>query len=333
MSQPSMIFTDIDYQRQGKQVDWLNLPHSVTRSAYGAISIPIAVIRNGEGPTVFLMAGNHGDEYEGQIVLTRLIRELEPEHVQGRVIILPAANLPAAMDGARVSPIDQGNLNRAFPGDPHGTPTFAIAHYIDSILYPMADFHHDLHSGGSSLKYMPFCSMRKSGDAALDARSLAALQAFDAPLSMVWAYNPENRLAGAAAARRGLVSLGGEFGGGGNVDRGSLAMLDRGVRNFLQFSGVMADSAPLPPPRGTRLVEVNSRDHYVYATDGGLLEPLVDLGSEVRQGDLAGQIHFVDNPARAPVPCFFRRAGMVVCQRHFGRVERGDCVAHLATDV
>ena len=333
MSQPSMIFTDIDYQRQGKQVDWLNLPHSVTRSAYGAISIPIAVIRNGEGPTVFLMAGNHGDEYEGQIVLTRLIRELEPAHVQGRVIILPAANLPAAMDGARVSPIDQGNLNRAFPGDPHGTPTFAIAHYIDSILYPMADFHHDLHSGGSSLKYMPFCSMRKSGDAALDARSLAALQAFDAPLSMVWAYNPENRLAGAAAARRGLVSLGGEFGGGGNVDRGSLAMLDRGVRNFLQFSGVMADSAPLPPPRGTRLVEVNSRDHYVYATDGGLLEPLVDLGSEVRQGDLAGQIHFVDNPARAPVPCFFRRAGMVVCQRHFGRVERGDCVAHLATDV
>jgi uncharacterized protein len=333
MSQPTMIFTDVDYNRQGKQVDWLNLPHSVTRSAYGAISIPIAVIRNGEGPTVFLMAGNHGDEYEGQIVLAKLIRELEPRHVRGRVIILPAANLPAAMDGARVSPIDQGNLNRAFPGDPHGTPTFAIAHYIDSILYPMADYHHDLHSGGSSLKYVPFCSMRKSGDAALDARSLAALQAFDAPLSMVWAYNPENRLAGAAAARRGLVSLGGEFGGGGDVDRASVAMLDRGVRNFLQFSGVMAVSEPLPPPRGTRLVEVSSRDHYVYATESGLLEPLVDLGAEVQQGDLAGQIHFVDNPARPPVPCHFRRAGMVVCQRHFGRVQRGDCVAHLATDV
>ena len=333
MPQPSMIFTDVDYQREGKQVDWLNLPHSVTRSAYGAISIPIAVIRNGQGPTVFLMAGNHGDEYEGQIVLAKLIRELEPAHIKGRVIILPAANLPAAMDGARVSPIDQGNLNRAFPGDPHGTPTFAIAHYIDSILYPMADFHHDLHSGGSSLRYLPFCSTRQSGDPALDGRSMAALRAFDAPLSLVWAYNPENRLAGAAAARRGLVSLGGEFGGGGNVDRASLAMLDRGVRNFLQFSGVMADSETLPAPRGTRLVEVNSRDHYVYATEAGLLEPLVDLGAEVRQGDLAGQIHFVDNPARAPVACHFRRSGMVVCQRHFGRVERGDCVAHLATDV
>ena len=335
MPNPSMIFSDIDYEREGKQTDWLNLPHSVTRSAYGAIAIPICVVRNGPGPTVFLMAGNHGDEYEGQIVASNLVRELQPEHIRGRVIILPAANLPAAMDGARVSPIDQGNLNRAFPGDPHGTPTFAIAHYIDSILYPMADFHHDLHSGGSSLRYVPFCSMRKSGDAALDARSLAALQAFDAPLSMVWAYAPENRLASAAAAHRGLVSLGGEFGGGGDVNRASLAMLERGVRRFLQFSGVMAkgsDTEPPGPPQGTRLVEVSSRDHYVYSGEAGLLEHKVDLGAEVKKGELAGLIHFVDNPAREPVPCHFRCDGMVVCQRHFGRVVRGDCVAHLATD-
>ncbi len=333
MSQASMIFTDIDYDAHGKQVDWLYLPHSVTRSAYGAIAIPIAVIRNGVGPTVFLMSGNHGDEYEGQITLAKLIREIEAVDVRGRLIILPAANLPAAMAGARVSPIDQGNLNRAFPGDPHGTPTFAIAHYIDSVLYPMADYHHDLHSGGSSLKYVPFCSMRISGDVALDERSLAALRAFDAPLSIVWAYNPENRLAGAAAGRRGLVSLGGEFGGGGDVNRSSLAMLENSVRKFLRFTGVLHQEGEADAPRGTRLMEISSRAHYVYAPEAGLLEPMVDLGAEIAGGDLAGRIHFVDNPAREPVPCHFRRAGMVVCQRHFGRVERGDCVAHLATPV
>lgn len=333
-SSKSMIFTDIDYEAQGKQVDWLHLPHSVTRSAYGAIAIPIAVIRNGEGPTVFIMAGNHGDEYEGQIVASNLVRELQPEHIRGRVIILPAANLPAAMDSARVSPIDHGNLNRAFPGDPHGTPTFAIAHYIDSVLYPMANFHHDLHSGGSSLRYVPFCSMRKSGDPALDARSLAALKAFGSPISMVWTYVPENRLASAAAARRGLVSLGGEFGGGGGVDRGSLAMLERGVQRFLHHTGVMATAlAPeIATPGPIRLVETNSRDHFVYAPEAGLLEPLADLGADVEKGQPAGRIHFVDNPAREPVTCYFRQTGMVICQRHYGRVERGDCVAHLATD-
>jgi len=329
----TIIFSDIDFERDGKQVDWLNLPHSVNRSAYGVISIPIAVVKNGDGPTVLLMAGNHGDEYEGQVALSNLIRALQPEQVQGRVIILPAANLPAAMAGTRLSPIDQGNLNRAFPGDPQGTPTSAIAHYIGSVLYPMADYLHDLHSGGSSLRYLPFCSMRKSGDDAVDERQLAALRAFGAPLSLVWAYSAENRLAGTAAARRGVVALGGEFGGGGDVNRANLDMLDRGVGNFLRFTGVLVEksgSEAMPAP--TRLMQIGGRNHYVYANEAGLLEPLVDLGDQVKEGQIAGQIHFIDNPARPPEVCYFRTAGMVVCQRHLGRVERGDCVAHLATD-
>src|SRR5260221_17782 len=113
MAGASKIWTYLDYEKDGKQVGWLQLPHSVTRSAYGTIAIPIAIIKRGPGKTAFLMAGNHGDEYEGQIALTRLIRELDPGEVQGRVIIMPAANLPAAMDSARVSPIDGGNLNRS----------------------------------------------------------------------------------------------------------------------------------------------------------------------------------------------------------------------------
>ncbi|MBC7705594.1 MAG: succinylglutamate desuccinylase, partial [Rhodoferax sp.] len=44
MTNPTLIFSDIDYDQDGKQVDWLHLPHSVTRSAYGTIAIPIAVV-------------------------------------------------------------------------------------------------------------------------------------------------------------------------------------------------------------------------------------------------------------------------------------------------
>ena len=47
-------------------------------------------------------------------MLSKLLRSLKPEQVRGRAIILPAANLPAAMAGARLSPLDQGNLKRAF---------------------------------------------------------------------------------------------------------------------------------------------------------------------------------------------------------------------------
>src|SRR6516162_3472035 len=79
-----------------------------------------------------LMAGNHGDEYEGQVALGKLIRSLEPAEVSGRIIILPSANFPAAMAGMRTSPLDEGNLNRSFPGDPYGGPTAQIADYISA---------------------------------------------------------------------------------------------------------------------------------------------------------------------------------------------------------
>ena len=52
----------------------------------------------------------------------------------------------------------------------------------------------------------------------------------------------------------------------------------------------------------------------------------------MKKGQLCGLVHFVDNPGRAPEACHYDRDGMVICKRHYGRVERGDCVVHLATD-
>jgi hypothetical protein len=331
MSAPSLIWTDLDYEKAGKQVGWLHLPHSVTRSAYGTIAIPIAIFKNGSGPTAFLMAGNHGDEYEGQIALAKLIRALDPAQIQGRVIVMPAANLPAAMAGARVSPIDDVNLNRAFPGDPNGTPTRAIAHYIDSVLFPMADLYGDLHSGGSSLDYVPFVSVHKSKDPDLSARNLAAMQTFGAEYSLIWEASPDTRFSTNAAMLHDVVSLGSEFGGGGSINIKSLKMVERGLRNLLRHVGILDDKMEVPE-KPTRLMAIGGREDYVYAPEPGLFEPFVELGAWVKAGQPCGQVHFVDNPGRPAELCHFRNAGMVICQRHFGRVERGDCVAHLAND-
>jgi predicted deacylase len=249
------------------------------------------------------------------------------------VIAVPAINLPAALAGARVSPLDDVNFNRAFPGNPTGTPTYAIAHYVDTVLFPIAGFFLDLHSGGSSLDYVPFVSMRTSGDPSLDARAMAALKAFGAPVGMVWAHTIDTGFAQAAALRHGLVSLGGEFGGGGSVSLEGLRIVERGIRRFLVHAGCMRpESLPAEAPAVTRVVEVRSRDYFVLAPDAGLFEPFVALGDTVDTGQPCGQVHFVDNPTREPVVAQFRASGTVISQRHFGRVERGDCVAHLATD-
>ena len=155
MTKKNPILTTIDYEKEGIQTGYLRLPHSVHRSAYGWLPFPVACIRNGEGPTALLLSGTHGDEYEGQVTLSKLIHQLEPKDIKGRLIILPMLNFPAAKAGLRTSPIDELNLNRVYPGDPEGTPTLVIAHYVENVLMPMADYGLDLHSGGSSLHYIP----------------------------------------------------------------------------------------------------------------------------------------------------------------------------------
>ena len=59
------------------------------------------------------------------------------------------------MEGRRTSPIDEGNLNRSFPGDAEGTITQQIAYFIEHSLRPGFDYSFDFHSGGSSLTYIP----------------------------------------------------------------------------------------------------------------------------------------------------------------------------------
>ena len=151
----SRLSADIDLNAEGKATGFVRVPHSVHRSAYGWIPIPIVRIKNGDGPNVLMQAGNHGDEWEGQIGLGNLIRSIEPKDIKGRLVILPSANFPAAMEGRRTSPIDEGNLNRSFPGDAEGTITQQIAYWIEHALLPGFDYAFDFHSGGSSLTYIP----------------------------------------------------------------------------------------------------------------------------------------------------------------------------------
>jgi hypothetical protein len=327
----SRISTDLDFNRDGKQVGFLRLPHSVHRSAYGWIPIPVTCIRNGEGPRVLLMAGNHGDEYEGQIAIGKLLRALDPKSVRGRIITLSSANFPAAMAGMRTSPIDDGNLNRSFPGDTNGGPTAQIANYIENLLLPQCDYVVDLHSGGSSLMYIPSGLVRRHADAAKMAQAVELLEAFGAPISYITdAPQGEDRTLTAAAMRQGVMHVGSELGGGGTLTPAALHTAENGLRRVLHMIGALTEKPKEPPPR-TRVMEVRGSDYYVYAPDSGFFEPLVELGDEVVAGQPAGLIHFPDTPWREPSLAAFQRSGTVICKRMPCRTERGDCLFHLGT--
>jgi predicted deacylase len=329
----SRLSADIDLTAEGKATGFLRVPHSVHRSAYGWIAIPIVRIKNGEGPSVVMQAGNHGDEWEGQVALGNLIRALEPQHIKGRLIILPSANFPAAMAGTRTSPIDDGNLNRSFPGDAEGTITQQIAYWIEHALLPGVDYAFDFHSGGSSLAYIPSALAPRHAAPERMKKIVGLLKAFGAPVSYI-AAAPQGggRTFTSASARQGVLAMGTELGGGGLLTPHSLAVAENGMRRVLAHIGLL-HGLPIPPPTTTRLTEIGGDDYYLYASDSGLFEPLVDLGTEVTAGQPAARIHFHDTPWREPALLAFKRDGLVLCKRVPARCERGDCLFHLATDI
>lgn len=325
----SGLSADIDLHAEGKATGFVRVPHSVHRSAYGWIPVPIVRIRNGEGPTVLLVAGNHGDEWEGQIGLGNLIRNIVPEDIRGRLLILPSANFPAALEGRRTSPIDQGNLNRAFPGDANGTITQQIAYWIEHALLPGCDYAFDFHSGGSSLIYIPSALVAHDPEPVILEKTIGLAKAFGAPVTFISRAPGGERALTSAASRQGVVALTTELGGGGFVTPASLSIAEQGMRRVLAHVGLL--QGPVPPPASTRLTETVGDDYYVYASEGGLFEPLVELGQEVSARQPAGRIHFHHTPWREPAVVAFQRPGLVICKRVPAHCERGDCLFQLAT--
>jgi len=325
----SALTVDIDLEARGKRIGHIRLPHSSHESAYGWIAIPIAVVRGTEGPDVLLTAGNHGDEYEGQIALLKLIRALDPARVQGRLIVVPQLNAPAASAGRRTSPLDDGNLNRSFPGDPQGGPTAQIAHFVNTVLLATTRISVDLHSGGSSLEYLPCAFAPVPSDQAMRARQLAALQAFAAPITLMVEKPGSGRTLSAAAMAHGHLHFSTELGGSATTRPQTQAIADLGLRRLLVHLGVVDDA--LAPAEPTRMMRVDGATHYVYAPVRGLFEPAFSLGDQVACGDLAGHIHFPEEPERPAREVRFGGDGMVVCRRVPTPVVAGDCLAHLAS--
>ncbi|MFI0847524.1 succinylglutamate desuccinylase/aspartoacylase family protein [Mesorhizobium sp. IMUNJ 23232] len=334
MTAKTRIWTPIDFDADGKQVDFMRVPHSTDLSAYGWIPIPMACIRNGDGPTALLVAGNHGDEYEGQVALTNLIRGLNSQDIRGRVIVLPALNFPAVAAGRRVSPLDDANLNRSFPGRAHGTPTEMIAHYVSDVLLPMSDIVVDLHSGGRSLDYIASALVRPGRDVNEHRSLVRLMQIFGAPISFVsdGTGGGGSTTLAAAAQDRGVLAITTELGGGATLSKRGLSLAESGIRRLLDEMGIL-QGAHVEPPCATRFMTVRGHDAFVYARNVGVFEPAAEVGEVVNEGQLAGWIHFPDVPMHEPERLDFRSSGLVACRRVPSLTQRGDCLFKIMTDL
>jgi N2-acetyl-L-2,4-diaminobutanoate deacetylase len=320
----SPIVATVDFDADGAHHGFLRLPHSRDDSAWGSVMIPIAVIRNGDGPTALLTGGNHGDEYEGPLALFDLAATLKPEAIEGRVIVVPAMNYPAFRAGTRTSPIDGGNLNRSFPGRPDGTVTQKIADYFQRVLLPHADFVLDFHSGGKTLDFLPFAAAHVLPDKMQEDRCFAAVKAFGAPYSMKMLEIDAVGMYDTAAEALGRVFVTTELGGGGTSTAETVGVARRGLRNFLAHCGVLAAEVE---PSETVWLDMPSEDCFLFSEHDGLIETLAALGGPVKAGEVVARIYPTARTGVAPTEYRAAMDGLLVARHFPGLVKTGDCVA------
>ena len=324
---PSPITPTIDLNAKGTQHGFLRLPYSRDDSAWGSVMIPIAVIRNGSGPTALLTGGNHGDEYEGPLALYELARTLDPADVSGTIIILPALNYPAFKAGTRTSPIDKGNMNRSFPGRPDGTVTEKIADYVQRHLLPRADIVLDFHSGGRTLDFVPFCAAHILPDKAQEAKAFATVEAFSAPWSVKMLEIDAVGMFDTAAEDMGKTFVTTELGGGGTARAHTVSIARRGVMNVLRHAGIVDGAVE---KTRTSWLDMPSGDCFSFAEEDGMIETMVDLGDSVTAGMVVARIHGTGRTGIAPQEIRARIDGMLAARHFPGLVKAGDCAAVVA---
>ena len=108
--------------------------------------------------------GTHGNEYEGQVTVWRLMYELDPAQISGRVILVSRLNTPACVSGTREPLMDGVNMNRAFLGDPQGTLTYRIADFVTTRIFPLVDVVLDMHAAGRGIDFALCSSFHMTSD-------------------------------------------------------------------------------------------------------------------------------------------------------------------------
>ncbi len=331
----SRVRCEIDFDRAGRQAGYVRAPLSRNTAGWGTVEIPITVVKNGSGPTVLFTGGVHGNEYEGQIAVSRLALDLDPAAVQGRVIMMPMVNVPAALADTRLSPVDDWDINRCFPGDPRGTFSPMLAHFLDAVILPMVDVSVDLHTAGHSNDSALSTNMHYLSDPAARQRTMDAAAAFGAPFNVVFGGVDEGGTFTSSVERRGILSLGTELGGWGRVSVEGVRIGRRGLLNTLKHFGLM-DGTPETAQRdgspATRHMRVPKPGCYTTAPADGVFEPCHCTGDTVREGEVAGWMHSMQDVDRAPQELRYGHGGIVWFSPGPGRVRRGDSLVVVMTD-
>jgi predicted deacylase len=248
------------------------------------IEMPVTVVNgSAPGPRLAITAGVHGGEYPGIEAAIRTAAGLDARAVRGAVVIVHIVDVPAfAARSIYICPLDGKNPNRVFPGRPDGSASERLAHTLFTEVIAPSDAYVDLHGGDINEALVPFTITVASGNAGVDARAQAMARAYGIR------YVVQGRVGGgtySAAAQRNIPAILAEAGGQGLLDRASLDIHLRGLRNVLRHLRIVDGALePVEP------VTILTRLHWVTSQHTGLFYGEVTPGQQVEAGRRIGEI-------------------------------------------
>ena len=325
----SRIRSSIDLEQMGHQVGELMIPWSDNAVPLGYHPIPIINIKNGTGKKILIVGGNHGDEFEGPSAIMRVSQRISVSGINGQILLIPGLSFDAITQSRRTNPLDNKNMNRAFPGNPNGSPTEMLASYLENELMQHFDAIIDLHSGGKASFFMPCSLAYKSQNDKLFQKNLELAKVFGISTIWILGENNDNRSLNSAADRANIPMIAAELGGGGGVDPKITNMAEKGIFNILSHMNIYEC-----PDVGTgskfEKIEISNPNASIYSPAFGLFDRIVKAGDIISKGQTVGWFHYITEPERASVELKFEHSGIILAHSNRGVVKKGELLALVA---
>ena len=305
---------------------------------WGRVRLPLYLAcAPSSGPTIVAIGGTHGDEYEGPVGLKNLIAGLDASAlVQGRLIVIPVLNVPAFQADMRQSPLDGVNMNRAFPGDPNGTVTSRIAHFITTQVLSRADVVIDIHSGGAPMEIVRTMSFHQVHDPDAYARFRETALLFGTPFVMIYTSDMGTGLLTEEAEKMGKITIGSELGFGASTDLDGVRWAHHGTLNVMRHHGLLDEPVVDLTPDGLdrqRVISATDIDRWITAPASGISEPLQPVGAFVTAGTPVTRIHDFDRWDEPALEIVADLDGYVLARKFRAVTKQGEVVMVIAQEV
>ena len=282
------------------------------------------------GPTIAILGGVHGDEFEGVLACRQIRNILQKSLIKGTVKFAAPAHPAAWNASTRASPTDELNLARVFPGNTSGNPTEQVAAFLTENLIKGADLLIDLHSAGKNFDMALLCGYLDS-DPAMSIKSATFAKIFDAPYTWKHSGPPSPGRSISTAEASGIPSIYVEGRGGGQVRTADLETYVDGVLRILH-SMEMLDQSSKSPKALIATVSVSgdgNTDEGIVSKTAGYFCTTAEVGSRVAQGDVLGKV--IDNEANTCEEILSPSSGIVMLMRRATQVLPGDTLSIVAS--